>query len=431
MEKVFGFTIQKKGKGLARAGVIETAHGKILTPAFAAVGTKASVKSLTPVEIKDVGISVVLANTYHLYLEPGEKIVEAAGGLGKFMNWPGPTMTDSGGFQVFSLGAAFGRRQSKISFSKKSNATPRQKPVHSDVLENIRMGMADSGEGGKTTNTLVKIDEDGVDFLSYKDGSKHRFTPERSIQIQQSIGADIIFAFDECPSPSAPYEYQREAMERTHRWALRSLAEHKRARRGLARASRKKMRKGEQALFGIVQGGRYGDLRKESAKAVGAMDFDGFGIGGSFEKEDIESAVSWVNEILPPEKPRHLLGIGDPLDIWGAVENGIDTFDCVAPTREARTGSLYTRAGRVNITNAKFVKDFSPLEEHCDCYTCANFSRSYLAHLYRTKEILASTLGTIHNLRFFTKLMGEIREGVLADKFEDFRADFARKYSTR
>lgn len=381
MKKVF--TIEKEIPGsLARAGVIHTPHGDIQTPAFIPVGTKATVKALSPEQVEMLGAQAILANTYHLYLQPGEAIVKETGGLSKFMHWNKPTFTDSGGFQVFSLGAAFGKRMSKVAKSddKKSDRE-------------------------EESPRLAKVDEDGVTFRSHIDGSEHRFTPEKSIDIQHDIGADIIFAFDECPPTDATNEYQKEAMERTHRWAQRSLDEHKKL-------------KGDQQLFGIVQGGRDEILRRESAKAIGAMGFDGFGIGGSFDKEDMGHAVRWVNEELPKEKPRHLLGIGDPADLVEAVRNGCDTFDCVAPTRQGRTGSLYTKKGRLNIRNAEFSHDFSPIEKNCDCYTCRNYSRAYLSHLFRAEEMFAATLASIHNLRFLIRLVDDMRESILEETFE-------------
>lgn len=399
------FEIQKELPGaLGRAGKLTVPHGVIETPAFVAVGTKATVKALTPHEIKETGAQVVLGNTYHLYLEPGEKVILQAGGLGKFMGWDGPTMTDSGGFQVFSLGANFEKGIGKIGNGEK---------VHSDVLKNIRM---DNNEG--TRKTLVRIDEDGVDFSSHRDGSRHRFTPEKSIEIQHAIGADIIFAFDECTSPEAPYAYQKEAMERTHRWALRSLTRHQQPTTN-----------NQQVLFGIVQGGRFEDLRKESARTIGKMNFDGFGIGGSFDKSDMGAAVRWVNELLPKEKPRHLLGIGDPLDLFGAVENGCDLFDCVAPTRNARTGSLYTKHGRFNIENTKYKTDFTSIEKGCGCYTCENFTKSYLCHLFRAKEMLAATLASIHNVYFIVHLAENIRKAILEGRFAQTKDEFLRHYT--
>lgn len=397
------FTIEKKLQGtLGRAGRLTTEHGVIQTPAFATVGTKATVKALTPVQIAEAGAEVVLANTYHLYLEPGEGLIEEGGGLGRFMGWKGPTMTDSGGFQVFSLGSAFGNKINKFSGHRVSN-----------ILEEQR-------------TPLVTIDEDGVTFKSYKDGSEHRFTPERSIEIQHAIGADIIFAFDECTSPDAPKEYQREAMERTHRWASRCLGRHRELQ-----VQSLKLKVGEkkhQQLFGIVQGGRHEDLRKESAKAIGKMEFDGFGIGGSFDKEDMGNAVRWVNELLPEEKPRHLLGIGDPVDLFDAVENGCDLFDCVAPTRQARTGSLYTQHGRFNIENAQYRNDFAPIEGGCGCYTCLHFTKAYLAHLFRSGEILANTLASIHNVYFIVQLVKKMRQWILEETFLEHKKQFLASY---
>lgn len=402
----FDFKIVKKFGELGRSGVIKTPHGDIETPAYVTVGTKATVKSLTPEMLNEIGAQVVLANTYHLYLQPGRELIKKAGGFAKFMNWHGPTMTDSGGFQVFSLGAAFGERVSKVA---KGDITP----------------MSSLPDDGGTGNhgKLASIDEDGVTFKSHLDGSSHRFTPETSMQIQWDLGADMIFAFDECTSPQASYEYQREAMERTHRWAMRSLEAHE-----------KLDPENIQALFAVVQGGRHQDLRKESAETLASMKtesgsmFDGFGIGGSFDKDDIGTAVAWVNESLPEGKPRHLLGIGEPLDILGAVENGCDLFDCVTATRIARNGSLYTKNGKINITNAQFREDFTPIEEGCGCYTCKNYSRSYLAHLFHGKEILANTLASIHNLYFMVNFVKNIRTAILEERFEGFKEEFIKNY---
>ncbi len=399
------FRIEKTlPRTLARAGVLKTAHGSISTPAFVAVGTKATVKSLTPEQVRETGAQVVLANTYHLYLEPGEAEIKAAGGLGAFMQWSGPTMTDSGGFQVFSLGAGIGRNISKVTSAE---------------------GPAATAQGREEVARLAAVDPDGVTFRSHLDGSSHRFTPERAIEIQHAIGADIIFAFDECASPEAPESYQREAMVRTHLWAKRSL-DHHRMRGQESAPEPGKNPPAPQAIFGIVQGGRFEALRKESATVIGAMDFDGFGIGGSFNKEDMHTAVRWVNEILPPGRPRHLLGIGEPADLFGAVENGCDLFDCVAPTRLARNGALYTRQGRINILNAKFVSDRSPIDAACRCYTCARFSRAYLAHLFRSGEILANTLASIHNLYFIIHLVEEMRQGIIDGTFDKIKDEYLR-----
>ncbi len=392
------FKIEKKIKGrLGRAGVIKTSHGEIHTPAFIAVGTQATVKSLSPEQIKSAGIEAVLANTYHLYLKPGHKIIQKAGGLHKFMNWSGPTMTDSGGFQVFSLGADYDKKIGKI-IGKKA-------------------GEIDDKKSDKTAVSLVKIDEEGVDFKSVVDGSSHRFTPEKSIEIQNYIGADSIFAFDECPPADASYEYQKTSLERTLRWATRCLDKH----RELKVKSEKSKVKSPQSLFGIVQGGRIEELRRLSAKETTKMDFDGFGIGGSFNKNDIGTAVRWVNEELPEEKPRHLLGIGEPADIIGAIENGCDTFDCVVPTRMARNGALWTRRGRINILNSKYKNDFKPIEKDCGCYTCQNYTRAYISHLFRSKEMFSATLASIHNLAFLAKLVREARGAILDGKFQEFK----------
>jgi queuine tRNA-ribosyltransferase len=415
------FTIEAKVPGkLARAGVIETPHGKIETPAFIPVGTKATVKSLVPELVRDqVGADAVLANTYHLYLQPGPEILKKAGGLHKFMNWDGPTFTDSGGFQAFSLGPALGKGISKLANGEAEERS-------SEISES------------EAAARLAKIDDDGVTFKSIIDGSTHRFTPEVSMDIQRDIGADIIFAFDECAAPNADKNYQRMAMERTHKWAKRCLEHFKSTRNGSG-ADRECVRPAQdgtgpsqigegtisgglvndQALFGIVQGGRHEDLRRESAKVIGAMDFDGFGIGGSFDKGDVGTAVRWVNEELPENKPRHLLGIGEPLDMVLAIENGVDTFDCVAPTRFARNGAAYSSRGRLNLFNREFVDDFGPLDPECDCHTCKNYSRAYISHLCRAKEMLSATLISIHNLHFLINIAKRLRRAIIEGKFEE------------
>ena len=407
------FKIEKKMKnGLGRAGIIKTAHGEIQTPAFIVVGTKATVKALTPRELSDMGVEAVLANTYHLYLEPGDKTINKAGRLNKYMNWDGPTMTDSGGFQAFSLGAAYGLKLSKFGEFRE----PEAGVSYSDEVSS-------SSDTSDYLGRLAKVDEDGVNFKSHIDGSSHYITPEKSIEIQHNIGADIMFAFDECTSPSAYRGYQKEAMDRTHRWAERSLEYHK------------KNNKKSKALFGIIQGGRYKDLREESAKFISDLpsgnEFDGFGIGGSFSKEDIDSVVGLVCGILPENKPRHLLGIGEPIDIFGGIENGIDTFDCVSPTRVARNASLYTKNGRINILNAKYREDFTPIDESCVCYTCKNYSRSYVAHLFRAKEILANTLASIHNVYFIVHLVKNIRRAILDETYLEFKEEFLKNYYTK
>lgn len=413
----FGFSITTKltGGSIGRAGVIHTPHGDIATPAFIVVGTKATVKALAPEQVKELGAGAVLGNTYHLYLQPGDELVRDAGGLGKFMHWDGPTFTDSGGFQVFSLGAAFGQGITKI-----AGTVPQ---ITKNMWSNFP---TDDGRAPKGTHEApAKVDEDGVTFKSHIDGSSHRLTPERSLQIQHNLGADILFAFDECTSPQDPYDQQKKSLDRTHRWARRSLSEHQRLN-SILRSSAFRLRRS--ALFGVVQGGMFQDLREESARTIGGMDFDGFGIGGSFTKDDIGTAVKWVNTILPEEKPRHLLGIGEPVDLFLGVENGVDTFDCVAPTRMGRNGGLYTSDGRIAITNARFTKDLGPIEQSCECYTCKNFTRAYLAHLFRADEMLAATLASIHNLYFIVNLVKRVRRSILEGTFFDFKNEFLKKY---
>jgi queuine tRNA-ribosyltransferase len=419
------FKIEKKLKGkLGRVGILKTPHGEIHTPAFVAVGTKATIKSLNPEQVREAGVEVVLGNTYHLYLQPGDEIVRDAGGIGKFMNWSGPTMTDSGGFQVFSLGAAYGKDISKV-----------VKITDPSLLIPERFDDNDAPR-------LAKIGQDGVSFKSHLDGSIHYITPEKSIQIQHNLGADIIFAFDECTSPAEDLKYQEEALERTHRWAERSLAEHQKLCSTSSNFSsllppestprvphsEKLERSFAPALFGIVQGGRDERLRKESARAISSLGFDGFGIGGSFAKEDMSTAVKWVNEILPEEKPRHLLGIGEPEDLFMGIENGVDLFDCVAPTRLGRNGTIYTKTGKIIIMNTKFRNDFSPIEQDCECYTCRNYTRAYIAHLFHGKEMLAGTLASIHNLYFIVNLVKKIRQSILDDKFFEFKEEFLKGY---
>lgn len=439
---MFKFEIQKKlENSLGRAGVITTPHGEIQTPAFVTVGTKASVKALTPEQLRDAGAQVVLANTYHLYLQPGDEIIRDAGGFAKFMNWRNakgeiaPTMTDSGGFQVFSLGAAYGKEISKVvSITDPSFMIP-ERSIGSEA-------------------PLAKVGNDGVSFKSHLDGSLHYITPEKSIEIQHNLGADIIFAFDECTSPTENERYQNEALDRTHAWAKRSLEMHKKLEEakntGLGKFppaqvlgsplqgqkneaarpdhSHEQISQTPQALFGIVQGGRSEVLRKKSAEVIGAMDFDGFGIGGSFAKEDMETAVKWVNEILPEGKPRHLLGIGEPEDLFMGVENGVDLFDCVGPTRIARNGSVFTKNGKINLNNAKFVTLFEPLEKDCKCYTCTNYTSAYLSHLFRAKEMEAATLATIHNIYFITKLVSDMRTSIIDGTFFEFKKEFLENY---
>lgn len=383
---------------MARAGVIHTPHGDIETPAFVTVGTKATVKALKSEDLKDlVGAQVALANTYHLYLQPGHEIIKEAGGLHKFANWDLPTMTDSGGFQVFSLGAAFSKGVTKFAKGEEddeNSPAPRGLNVYSKTL-------------AESHGKLCIIDEEGVTFTSHHDGTMHRFTAERSIEIQHAIGADIIIAFDECTSPTADYSYQKEAMDRTHRWAKRSIMAHKQNYEALKK----------QGLYGVVQGGRFLDLRQESARTLAAMDFDGFGIGGSFSKEDLGDSLKVVNEILPEDKPRHLLGIGEPEDIVQGVLMGCDTFDCVAPTRIGRTGTIYEHKNgglvKTNLRKDGYQRDFSRVDEGCDCAVCQNYTKAYLAHLFRSGEILGGHLASIHNLYTIVNFTKKLREQII------------------
>ncbi len=451
----------KNGRG--RAGIIETPHGNIETPAFIPVGTKATIKAVTPEQMRDqVGAQAILANTYHLYLQPGTEILKKAGGLGKFMNWQGPTFTDSGGFQAFSLAGGMQEHRSKIQEANLKEVPPKRTPstptgVAARSPSSSLGPKAVSGElppnsshtssVSDAVNNLAKFDDDGVSFKSIIDGSSHRFTPERSIEIQHDIGADIIFAFDECISPQESYERQKEAVERTTRWAESCIISHKAMVSSLevmgyegtdisllgnsscSRQSRSQVPPThnsklllQPALFGIIQGGRYEDLRKQSAREIGSMDFEGFGIGGSFDKDDIGTAVGWVADELPEGKPRHLLGIGKPEDLILGIENGIDTFDCVAPTRIARNGSAYLGSGMfkgkstINLLNAEFKDDMKPIDPECGCYTCKNYTRAYVAHLFRAKEMLGATLLSIHNLYFLVNLVKEARKAIINGK---------------
>lgn len=401
------FKIEKKIPGaLGRAGVFSTMHGDIQTPCFVPVGTKATVKGMTPEMLQDLGAQIVLANTYHLYLQPGDELVRDAGGLHKMMNWNGPITTDSGGFQVFSLGVAYGKGISKI--------------LH-PVDPSMQIPERSSADEG--VPRLATIGNDGVSFRSHIDGSLHYITPEKSIEIQHNLGADIIFAFDECTSPTEDLRYQKEALIRTHAWAKRCLDYHV-----------SKPNSETQALFGIVQGGRDEDLRRKSAQIIAEMQkdgikFDGFGIGGSFDKDDLHSAVRWVNEELPEDKPRHLLGIGEPEDLFEGVENGVDFFDCVAPTRNARSkGSLYTTNGRINLMNAQYRNDFSPIEKECRCYACKSYTKAYISHLFRADEMLGGILCSIHNLYFIVNLVARMREEILKGTFKEYKESFLKNY---
>ena len=401
----------KNSKNLARACVIHTKHGDIETPAFVVVGTKASVKSLMPEDlVQYVGNQVTLANTYHLFLQPGHEVIKEAGGLHQFANWQMPTITDSGGFQVFSLGAAFGKGVTKFAKGEADGET--NLPVKAGLNVYSQKFAEDHGK-------LCIIDEEGVTFTSHLDGSMHRFTAERSIDIQHAIGADIIIAFDECTSPTADRDYQKEAMDRTHRWAKRSIMAHKQNYEALKK----------QGLYGVIQGGQFLDLRQESARVLSDMDFDGFGIGGSFSKDDLGDSLRVVNEILPEDKPRHLLGIGEPEDIVQGILMGCDTFDCVAPTRIGRTGTIYVHTGvvkttpcgtftypetkKINLNNQQFKTDHTPLDPLSEGYVAQKYTKAYVAHLFRAGEILGPHLASIHNLNFIVSFTKNLREQLL------------------
>ncbi len=351
----------------ARVGALSTPHGILPTPVFAPVGTQATVKTLTPRDLRELDATLVLANTYHLYLRPGTALIRDFGGLHAFMGWPGPVLTDSGGFQVFSLAQ------------------------------------------------MRKVDPDGVTFRSHIDGSLHRFTPESAITAQEDLGADIVMCLDECPEPTNR-TYNEEALRRTHAWAARCQAAHRRR---------------DQALFGIVQGGVFPDLRVESARTLRGLNFLGYAVGGlsvGETKEQMYATLDVTVPELPADKPRYLMGVGAPEDVVEGVARGIDIFDCVLPTRVARNGGLFTRLGRLNLRNAKYAADPLPVEPGCDCYCCQHFSRAYLRHLFKAEETLGLHLATVHNVRFMLRLMDEIRRHVAAGDFAAFRAAFLRDY---
>jgi queuine tRNA-ribosyltransferase len=403
MEKAFKFTIDKKLDGtLARTGVIKTPHGVIETPAFIVGGTKATVKTLTVEQVDQLGGQSILVNAYHLMLRPGTDILLAIGGVQKFMNYYRPTFVDSGGFQVFSLGMAYKKGIDATSHSEKGSAS----------------------QAKHTSTQLAKVTDDGVYFRSHLDGSKLFMTPESSMELQHAIAADIHMSFDELTSPLAERDYIKKALNRTHVWAERSLKRHNELN-----DEHKSRGENLQALCGVVQGAREEDLRKESATFLGNLDFDGYGIGGVFEPEEIPSTVRWVNEILPEGKFRHLLGMGSqPADLFLGVQYGVDTFDCVAPTRQARNGALFTYDGRINIKNNRFQKDFTPIDNDCDCYTCKNYTRAYVNHLFRADEVLGLTLASIHNERFVVRTVNDIRESIKDESFFDFKKKFLERY---
>ncbi len=403
MSKALEFSIKKRLSGsMARTGVIKTPHGDIQTPAFIVGGTKATVKTLTPEQVIELGGQSVLVNAYHLMLRPGAGVIKTAGGVHKFMNFHGPIFTDSGGFQVFSLGMAYKKGIDVTSHSEKGDAA---QAVHSK-------------------SQLTKVMDEGVHFRSHLDGSKLFMTPETSMELQHDIGSDIHMCFDELTSPLSGRDYIEKAMDRTHSWAERCLKRHN-------ELNKKHELDGDnlQALFGVVQGAREEDFRRESALFLSYMDFDGFGIGGVFEPGEISSTVRWVNETLPEDKPRHLLGMGaQPADLFLGVEYGIDTFDCVAPTRQARNGAIYTYDGRINIKNSGYSTDFGPIDDSCDCYTCKNFTRAYINHLFKSEEILGLTLASIHNEHFIVRTVDGIRHSIEDGSFFEYKKDFLTRY---
>jgi len=399
----FNFEILGKDvKSDARAGVIHTVHGDIKTPSFVPVGTQATVKSMSNEDLQEIGVQVFFVNTYHLYLRPGLEAIEKGNGLHSFIGWGKPLMTDSAGFQIFSLGDV--NRQRKLC-------------LQGDPLE----------------IPLVKISEEGVKFRSHLDGSEHLFTPEKSIEVQRILGADIMIAFDECCYYPATHDYAKKAMERTHRWALRCLERSSKfhleeiPQGGQVQSS--KLGKSPQALYGVVQGGVFEDLRKESAKFISNLPFEGVAIGGvavGESKKEMEKVLDWVVPLLPKEKPRHLLGVGEIDDIFTLVEKGIDSFDCVMPTRLGRMGHLLVRKvenreWKLDITKAMYASDKRPIDENCDCFVCRNYNRGYINHLFRAKELLAYRLCTFHNLFFLENLMREIRTAIKEEKLDQVK----------
>ena len=398
------FEVKTRSKtSRARAGIITTPHGKIQTPYLIPVATAAIVRGLDQKDMESLGAEVLLANTYHLHLRPGEKIIKRLGGLHKFMNWQKPLFTDSGGFQAFSLGYGMEHNINKIGSFFPGNKTAKKE----DRQERKAV-----------------IDDNGITFKAHDSGKLIHLNPEKSIKIQQALGADIILALDECTSPLSDYDYTKISMERTHRWAVESLKWHK-----------KKAKK--QSLYGIIQGGEYKDLRLKSAKFISSLGFDGIAIGGSLgkSKKDMHNILEWVMPLLPEGKPRHLLGIGGIDDVFECVERGIDTFDCVLPTRVARRGSLFIspKAGgriknkfRLNIDNAKYKTDKNPIDNGCNCLTCKNYSRAYLSHLFRTKEIAYYRLSSVHNVNFMLRLMEKIRDSIGNNSFDKLKKQWLK-----
>lgn len=403
----FAFEVQAR-LGAARAGTLHTPHGPVATPAFVGVGTQASVKSVDPAAVAATGTQVLFANTYHLYLRPGAERVAAHGGLHRFMGWDRPIMTDSGGFQVFSLGASIEHGVGKVA----------------SIFPGADAGAAHGGGASRLSavgGSLVEVGEDAVRFRSHVDGSVHTFTPEMSVRVQRALGADVMLAFDECTSPLHDEAYTRASMDRTHRWAERCLTafEAEPPRHGYV-----------QALYGVVQGGAFEGPRRESARTIGGFPFQGMAVGGNLGRThaDMHRVLEWTVPELPDGLPRHLLGIGDVPSVLAAVARGLDTFDCVAPTRNARNGGALALLGddgrplpnfRLNLKNARFADDVRPIEEGCGCTTCRRFSRAYLRHLLKADEPLGPQLVTVHNLAFMARFMAEVRDGLLAGRFDD------------
>lgn len=418
---------------LARAGILRTAHGTVLTPAFVPVATKASVKAVEPDAIADLGVQIVICNTYHLHLQPGEEIVAALGGIHGFSGWTGPTMTDSGGFQVFSLGAGKEQGVGKVaSIFPDQRAAGREGESSPGSMETRRPPDPDRDRGGNRhrhhpaaadgPQRLVKLTEEGAWFRSIIDGSPRFFSPEGVIDLERKLGADMILVLDECTSPLHDYAYTQRAMHRTHRWAKRCLE-------AFAAPAPFPLPNPAQRLIGIVQGGAYEDLRRESAAAIGEMPFDGLAIGGSLgrSKDDMLQVLEWSIPLLPANKPRHLLGIGEIEDIFPAVRRGIDTMDCAAATRIARNGTVFLKGEkrhRINLRNARFKLDSRPIDETCDCPTCNQYSRAYLRHLCRSSELSFYRMATLHNLRFLARLMGEIRTAIHERRFDELEREW-------
>ena len=390
----------RNGRRYGRTGIIHTPHGDIHTPAFIPVATQAAMKAVLPEQMRQLGAQVLLANAFHLFERPGPDILDQAGGLARFMNWDGPTYTDSGGFQVLSLGAGF------------------KKTLAMDVT-----GMKSDQVIAEGKERLAFVDEDGVTFKSPLNGDRHRFSAEISMGIQHRIGADIMFSFDELTTLMNTRTYQEQSVERTFRWAKRCVDEHH-------RLTQARTGKPYQALFGVVQGANYEDLRRRAARQIASLDFDGVGIGGAIEKRLLGQTCAWICDEMPESRPRHVLGIAAVDDIFAGVENGGDTFDCVSPARCGRNGAVFTRDGRWNIKRAQFKADFRPIEEDCDCYTCTHYSRAYIDHLLRAHELNGYTLATIHNERFFVRLLDEIRQSIDGGYFDEYKKEtLARFYA--